>query len=97
MSQAPGTPRRNKTINALGIDCSSNGSGALRLALENKKAILRIVDRGEYEFNGPTGYKQLWIDTTMTEDELDAWCCKVKAGAAYVGTFVRRSDQIIEG
>lgn len=94
------SPRRNKTtkpINQLGIDCDATGAGALRKALEGKKATLRIVDRGEYSFNGPTGYNQLWIDTTMTEDELDAWCCKVKAGAAYVGTFVRHSDQIIEG
>lgn len=91
-------PKHGATVHRLGLDAELTGANQLIKALEGRRDTLRIRDAGRYQHAGqPQDYKQIWIDTTMTESELDEWCCRVKAATAYVGVWQRRPEQTIEG
>lgn len=70
----------------LGIDVPTKGKGKTISRLRNLKTTLSVEDGGEYHED--RNYSQIHIDTTWTEDQLDAWLGRAK-GVDYVGTFDR--------
>lgn len=71
-------------VHSLGIDVDTEGKGLLIGKLRKLNSTIDIMDGGAYHID--KGYSQVWIKTTMTEDELDDWC--------YNTTFPRYFDII---
>jgi len=82
-------PAKRKT-HCLGIDVPTATARRVVKRLETLKSTQLVSRQGPYRFEPTTS--QIWIDTTMTEDELDDWCYRTK-GIEYVGVWERREDQ----
>lgn len=78
----------NSSINSLGIDVKTKDAKRLVGRLKRLKSTLSVCDGGEYFFPNATGYSQVHIETSMTEEQLDNWLWRVKHGCEYVGVFV---------
>lgn len=75
----------------LGIDVETHSASALVRRLAQLKTTFNIIKAGAYR-EAP-GYTQVWVDTRMTEEQLEEWLYKAK-GIDYVGVWQRREDQI---
>ena len=71
---------------SLGIDVRTADSIKLRDRLAHLKSTIEVEYGGQYH-EDPT-WSQLWLTTTQTEDEVDAWLYAGK-GIDYVGVFRR--------
>ena len=74
------------TVNSLGIYVPTKGKGATISKLSKLKTTISCEDGGMYHQD--LNCSQIWIETTWTEDELEAWLYKSK-GVDYIGTFQR--------
>ena len=63
-------------MNRFIIDCNTKGKLEGINRLEKLKSTIDIQDGGEYR-HCPE-YSQLWIDTTLTESQLEQWLWKTK-------------------
>lgn len=72
------------TLNTIGIDTETSSKLTLMRRLKRLKTTVRVGDGGEYAQD--RSYSQVVVQTTWTEEELDAWLYKTK-GIDYVGTF----------
>jgi len=75
----------------LGIDVETCCASALVRRLAQLKTTFNISNAGAYRED--PGYTQVWVDTRMTEDELEDWLYRAK-GIDYVGVWQRREDQV---
>ena len=74
-------------MNRFIIDCNTKGKweGIARLA--KLKSTIDIQDGGEYR--ECPAYSQIWIDTTLTESQLEQWLWKSKFRCFhYIGVTV---------
>jgi hypothetical protein len=78
-----------KRINKLGVDCETHDKKELIGRLGKLKTTVTVEDGGMYHQDKE--YSQIWIDTTMTEEELDCWLFETKfKDAIPIGVFVRK-------
>ena len=63
-------------MNRFIIDCNTKGKREGIARLEKLKSTIDIQDGGKYR-HCPE-YSQLWIDTTLTESQLEHWLWKSK-------------------
>lgn len=77
-------------MNYLGIDVESRGAGLLISKLRRLKTTHNIRNMGRYT-NDPS-WTMLYIDTEMTEDEMDAWLygCRFPDGWISSSVFTRQ-------
>lgn len=75
----------------LGIDVETHSASALVRRLAQLKTTFNIIKAGSYHED--PGYTQAWVDTRMTEAELEDWLYRAK-GIDYVGVWQRREDQV---
>lgn len=75
----------------LGIDVETRCASALVRRLGQLKTTFNISNAGAYRED--PSYTQVWVDTRMTEDELEDWLYRAK-GIDYVGVWQRRPDQV---
>lgn len=78
-------------IHRLGIDVETHSASTLVRRLGQLKTTFNISNAGAYRED--PGYTQGWVDTRMTEDEMEDWLYRAK-GIDYVGVWQRREDQI---
>lgn len=78
-------------IHRLGIDVETRCASALVRKLEQLKSTMSVINAGSYRED--PGCAQVWVDTRMTEAELEDWLYRAK-GIDYVGVWQRREDQI---
>lgn len=78
-------------IHRLGIDVETRCASALVRKLGQLKTTFNISNAGAYRED--PGYTQVWVDTRMTEEEMEDWLYRAK-GIDYVGVWQRREDQI---
>lgn len=79
------------TIHRLGIDVETHSASTLVRRLAPLKTTMSVSKAGAYRED--PGYTQVWVDTRMTEAELEDWLYRAK-GIDYVGVWQRRDDQI---
>lgn len=79
-----------RKTHCLGIDVPTSHASRVVKRLELLKTTQLVSRQGPYRED--PGYTQVWVDTRMTEDELDDWCYRTK-GIEYVGVWERREDQ----
>lgn len=77
-------------MNKLGIDVRTKDKARLMARLRGLVSTVSVQDGGTYHED--PSYSQVWLDTSKTEGELDAWLYGTK-GIEYVGTFERKSDE----
>lgn len=75
------------TLFSLGIDVRTQHSAKLRAALSLSPDVVSAMDGGVYREDAH--YSQIWVETTMSEDELDRRLWATKHGCDYVGVFTR--------
>ncbi|MFX1710715.1 hypothetical protein [Stutzerimonas stutzeri] len=75
----------------LGIDVETHSASTLVRRLAPLKTTMSVSKAGAYRED--PGYTQVWVDTRMTEAELEDWLYRAK-GIDYVGVWQRREDQI---
>ena len=75
-------------VNHFGIDVLTKHSAYLRNRLKVLKSTESVVEGGAYWED--RHYSQVHLDTTWTEDELDAWLYNTK-GVEAVGIFSREA------
>ena len=73
------------TVNSIGIDCDTNLQACMINALKRLKSTISVQDGGKYHMIPAQCVVRL--ETTMSEEQVDEWACRVKAGAGYIGTF----------
>lgn len=61
-------------MNKLIIDVETHDCNNISRRLEKLKAVEVVEKRGEYRHC--RGYSQIYVETTMTEDEVDHWLWK---------------------
>lgn len=71
--------------NFIGIDVENAHKAVMIRALSRLKSTVCVADGGKYHSDASLGVVRL--ATTLTEEQVDEWACRVKAGAGYVGTF----------
>lgn len=83
-------------MNKLGLDIDTRVKKEIIGRLKKLKTTVAVSDRGEYHQEMSTS--MLWIDTELTEDQLDMWLydTKFKNNDFMYGLFVRKEDQLIE-
>ena len=81
----------NSPTHRLGIDVETRCASALARRLAPLKTTMSVIKAGAYRED--PGYTQVWVDTRMTEDELEDWLYRAK-GIDYVGVWQRREDQV---
>jgi hypothetical protein len=79
-------------VNYLGIDAPTGATKNIIRILKKLRTTVAVENAGAYRED--RNISQIWIDTTWTEQKLDAWLYNTK-GIDYVGTFVRTES--IEG
>lgn len=72
-------------INHIGIDVDTNLKARMLAALRRLKSTVSVEDGGKY--HEIPAQSVVRLSTTLTEEQVDEWACRVKAGAGYVGTF----------
>lgn len=72
-------------VNYIGIDVENKHKAVMIHALGRLKSTIRVMDGGIYRQDESLGVIRL--ETTKTEEQVDEWACRVKAGAGYLGTF----------
>lgn len=72
------------TLHRLGIDVETRFKATLISRLRALKSTKQVGDGGEYHWD--RNFSQVWLETEMTEDQLDDWLYATK-GVNYVGTF----------
>lgn len=75
-------------MNRLGIDVATRDAKHLVARLKRLKSVQAVRNGGAYWYD--TAYSQVWVDTTMSEADLDNWLYRVNHGCHYVGVFKRR-------
>lgn len=73
------------TVNSIGIDCDTHLQARMINALKRLKSTVSVQDGGKY-YQSPAQCV-IRLETTMTEEQVDEWACRVKAGSGYIGTF----------
>lgn len=73
------------STNHIGIDCDTHLQARMIGALRRLKSTIRVEDGGKYRMSPAQCVVRL--ETTMTEEQVDEWACRVKAGSGYIGTF----------
>lgn len=74
-----------KTVNGIGIDCDTHLQARMINALKRLKSTISVQDGGKYHMSPAQCVVRL--ETTLTEEQVDEWACRVKAGSGYIGTF----------
>ena len=72
-------------VNRIGIDCDTHLQARMINALKRLKSTVSVQDGGKYRMSPAQCVVRL--ETTMTEEQVDEWACRVKAGSGYIGTF----------
>jgi hypothetical protein len=85
MREILGKQPRVTTMNQIGIDVKTTGKAKMIAALAKLKTTLEVTDGGMYHEDN--SYSVVRLDTVWTEEQVDEWCCRVKAGDGYIGTF----------
>lgn len=62
-------------VNSFGIDVETGGKGMLISKLKKLKSTISVSDGGVYWMD--KSYSQVWIETELTESELDDWIYNV--------------------
>lgn len=75
-------------MNRLAVDVKTNDVKRLVGRLKRLKSVIAVRDGGAY-WSAPF-YSQVWVDTEMSEADLDDWLYRVNHGCEYVGVFERR-------
>lgn len=73
------------TVNSIGIDCETRLQARMINALKRLKSTISVQNGGKYHMSPECCVIRL--ETTMSEDQVDKWACRVKAGYGYIGTF----------
>lgn len=71
----------------LAIDVVTKDAKRLINMLKRLKSTKHIENGGMYGMD--LSYSQIWIQTTMSENDLDDWLYNVNHGCEYVGIFSR--------
>lgn len=71
--------------NFIGIDVENAHKAVMIRALSRLKSTVCVADGGKYHEDASLGVVRL--TTTLTEEQVDEWACRVKAGRGYIGTF----------
>ena len=74
-----------KTVNGIGIDCDTHLQARMINALKRLKSTVSVQDGGKYHQS--PAQCVIRLETTMTEEQVDEWAWRVKAGSGYIGTF----------
>lgn len=74
-----------KNVNSIGIDCDTHLQARMINALKRLKSTVSVQDGGKYH-QSPE-HCVIRLETTMSEEQVDDWACRVKAGSGYIGTF----------
>jgi hypothetical protein len=69
------------------IDVETKHKAVLIRALRKLRTTQSVVDGGIYREDKM--YSQVHLETTLTENQVDEWACRVKAGVGYVGVAER--------
>ena len=72
-------------VNSIGIDCDTHLQARMINALKRLKSTVSVQYGGKYHMSPAQCVVRL--ETTMTEEQVDEWACRVKAGSGYIGTF----------
>ncbi len=75
-------------MNMLGVDADTGYMPALIRALKGKGSVIAFQSRGEYKEDA--SYTKVFVDTTMTESELEDWLHSLK-DVSIVGAFTRKN------
>lgn len=75
----------------LGIDVETRCVANLKKRLGDLKTTFALHNAGAYRED--PAYTQIWVDTRMTEEQLEEWLYRAK-GIDYVGVWERREDQV---
>lgn len=73
------------SINHIGIDVDTHLKARMIAALRRLKSTVSVEDGGKYRESPAQSVVRL--STTLTEEQVDEWACRVKAGSGYIGTF----------
>lgn len=73
------------SINRIGIDVDTHLKARMIAALRRLKSTVSVEDGGKYRESPAQSVVRL--STTLTEEQVDEWACRVKAGSGYIGTF----------
>jgi hypothetical protein len=88
-----------QVIHFLGVDVQTDTLRPLLRALQRKKDILAFESRGAYREDA--SYTKVFVDTTMTESELEDWLHglggKRSPEICIVGAFTRKNYTKAEG
>ena len=71
--------------NFIGIDVENAHKAVMIRALSRLKSTVCVADGGKYHSDASLGVVRL--TTTLTEEQVGEWACRVKAGRGYIGTF----------
>lgn len=71
--------------NFIGIDVKNAHKAVMIRALSRLKSTVCVADGGKYHEDASLGVVRL--TTTLTEEQVGEWACRVKAGRGYIGTF----------
>lgn len=72
-------------VNSIGIDCDTHLQARMINALKRLKSTVSVQDGGKYHQS--PAHCVVRLETTLTEEQVDEWACRVKAGSGYIGTF----------
>lgn len=72
-------------MNFIGIDVETKHKAKMIAALARLKSTECVADGGVY--HSYASISVIRLTTTLTEEQVDEWACRVKAGDGYVGTF----------
>lgn len=75
----------NLSENFIGIDVENAHKAIMMRSLARLKSTICVGDGGKYHQDESLGVIRL--TTTLTEEQVDEWACRVKAGYGYIGTF----------
>lgn len=77
-------------MNYLGIDVESRAAGLLMSKLRRESATMNIRNMGKYTED--LSWTMIYVDTTMTEEELDTWLysCSYPDGGVEANVFTRQ-------
>lgn len=73
------------TVHHIGIDCDTHLQARMINALKRLKSTVSVQDGGKYHQS--PAHCVVRLETTLTEEQVDEWACRVKAGSGYIGTF----------
>lgn len=75
-------------MNRLAVDVKTNDVKRLVGRLKRLKSVIAVRGGGPY-WSDPF-YSQVWVDTEMSEADLDDWLYRVNHGCECFGVFERR-------